>query len=96
MHWQGKQMFKNFTMENLKAILAVLIILTIAWFTISSVVDLWHGIYTFLDQFIWAFFAGFIAIFFTIALIAMMIQIAIYSAALLVLGLGWLLSLFER
>ena len=83
-------------MENLKLAVTALIIVVVAWYGLDAFFDLVGGIYAFLDQYIWAFFAGIIAFFFAIFLVGLMIQISLITAFLVATGIATIYLRFKK
>ncbi len=78
--------------DSISAIIVTAIILVALWFGFDAFFGLVGAIYTFLDGYIWAFFAGIIAFIFTFTIIILMIKI---SLVLLVLTLGLLAVIID-
>jgi hypothetical protein len=83
-------------MEKVKAVLVTLMLMVILWFSIDGFCDLVAGIYHFIDQYIWAFFAGIIAFLIAIWLVVVMVYITIICVAALLVLLAKLLTLWEE
>jgi hypothetical protein len=90
------QMNKAQVQKNTKAAVTAIIVTTIIWFGGGAFIDLVMGIYNFLDQYIWAFFAGIIAFFFSISLVGMMFQITLVTLGLILAVFGQLLLYFQN
>jgi len=73
--------------ENIAAILTTVVVLVAIWFGIDAFIGLVIAIYAFLDLYIWAFFAGIIAFFFAITIVALMIKIGLVLIFLTMTGL---------
>ncbi len=92
---KGDNMTKNLK-DSILAIIATVIVLVALWFGFDAFFGLVGAIYTFLDLYIWAFFAGIIAFFFALAIIILMIKISlIMLMLLLMLALG-IASIFDK
>jgi len=76
--------------------IVVFIFLLIGYFGGSAFMDLVGGLYHWLDQFIWAFFAGVIAFFLSLWLVAIMFQITVITVSLgiafFALGANWVID----
>ena len=83
-------------MDNLKVAIVVIVVGLLAYFVGSAMYELMVDVYHLLDEYIWAFFAGIIAFFATLTIVSLMIQITIYSAALVAVALAWILNLFVK
>ena len=79
-------------MEALNVVFVVLVMTVIAFFGLDAFFGLVGDLYTLLDSYIWAFFAGIIAFFTSIFIVSLMIQITLIAVA----GLLGFLSLFFR
>ena len=84
-----------FSTENLKVILVTGIILIVLWFVGEAMFGLMSDLYHFLDNYIYAFFAGIIAFFLAIWLVFVMFQITVVTVALILGGIGFLLGMFD-
>ena len=84
-----------FNIDNLKVILVTGIILVIVWFVGEGMYELMVDLYHFLDNYIYAFFAGIIAFFLAIWLCIIMVQITVVAVLLLIGVLTWVISLFN-
>ncbi len=86
--------------ENIAAVLTTVVVLVAIWFGIDAFIGLVIAIYTFLDLYIWAFFAGIIAFFFAITIVALMIKIALililFATAGLILIASVIVDIFNK
>ena len=81
-------------MDNLKVAIVVILVGILAYFVGSAMYELMVDVYHLLDEYIYAFFAGIIAFFATFTIVGLMIQITIYSAALVIVAIAWIVNLF--
>ncbi len=73
--------------DSITAVIVTLVILVAMWFGFDAFFGLVGAIYTFLDLYIWAFFAGIIAFFFAITITVLMIKIGLVLIFLTMAGL---------
>jgi len=81
------------TKENIVFAIVALIMVVVAYFGASSFFELVGDLYSWLDQYIWAFFAGIIAFFMSLWVVAMMVQISIVLITILLVLIS---SIFSR
>jgi len=79
--------------DNIVFAIVALIMVVVAYFGASSFFELVGDLYSWLDQYIWAFFAGIIAFFMSLWLVIVMFQISIVVITILLVLLG---SIFSR
>ena len=65
------------TKNNIVAAIAAIIIVLGLWVGLDAFFGLVGGLYNFLDEYIWAFFAGIIAFFAALFLVGLMFQITV-------------------
>lgn len=75
-------------MENLKFGLVILVMVVVAYFGFDAFFSLVGDLYTLLDGYIWAFFAGIIAFLASISIVVIMLQITLVCVALVLALLG--------
>ena len=82
-------------MGTVPAVLITLVVLTAAWIGFDAFFGLVGAVYGFLDQYIWAFFAGIIAFFLSISIVGMMVQITFIVVIAVLASLGGIVALFK-
>jgi len=87
----------GFIKDNIVVGVVILFMLVIAYFGATSFFELTGDLYSWLDNYMWAFFAGIIAFFLALWLVVVMFQITIAVFAFGIAGivilsdkLGWL------
>jgi len=79
--------------DNIVFAIVALIMVVVAFFGASSFFELVGDLYSWLDNYIWAFFAGIIAFFMSLWVVAMMVQISIVLITILLVLIS---SIFSR
>jgi len=87
--------FKFQAQNAAQGILALVVILTIVWFLGSAFVGLVGDIYHFLDGFMWAFFAGIVALWAAVIISMIVIYITVVSISLSAIALIGIMRTFQ-
>jgi len=79
---------------NIVTAIAAIFVMFVVWIGLDAFFNLVGGLYTFLDQYIWAFFAGIITFFASLTIVGLMFQITVICIYLILIVIGGILSLF--
>lgn len=83
---------KNIDWEN---VLWISILLIGAFFLGSFIIDLYLGVYHFLDNYVWALFAAITAVFGTGMLLIILAQVIIWVGIIIIGILAWLYDIYH-
>ncbi len=78
--------------NNIGALITTVVVLFLAWVGLDAFFGLVGDLYTFLDGYIWAFFAGLIAFWAAVTIVMMMIYITFWSIILSLAFIGFIMG----